>query len=256
MASHRAVVEPRLPTESAGHLARPAQLATAGIKSLRISRERLGVEVSAVLRDLIMSGHFVPGQHLRINDIAKQLEVSTTPVREALLVLEKEGFIESESHRGFRVTTLNSADVADLFELHALIAGMLIERAAVRLELAQVKELELLDRQIRDAVRSGQGDEVEEQNFQFHRLINRSAGSVTLRRFLKETTRYVPRRYYQQIPGWLSSSAQDHAPILDALRSKDSTAARVVMEAHIRRAGSLLIEHLRSRGLWDSRPVQ
>ncbi|HYM96796.1 MAG TPA: GntR family transcriptional regulator [Candidatus Sulfotelmatobacter sp.] len=223
------------------------------IPAPKISHSKMGAEVAAYVRDLIMSGHLTPGEHLRLNDLAVKLSVSTTPVREALLVLEKEGFIESEPHRGFRVKLLTSDDISDLFELHAVIAGMLASRAIDKLTDDDISELTAIDRKIRKAVADGAAEEVEEQNFRFHRMINRSADSVTLRRFLTETTRYIPRRYYPQIPGWLKSSAQDHGPILAAIRRKDAAAVQTAVQAHMRRAGNLLVGHLTDLGVWSPR---
>jgi DNA-binding GntR family transcriptional regulator len=212
----------------------------------------MGAEVAAYLRDLIMSGHLKPGEHLRLTDLASQLSISTTPVREALLILEKEGVIDSEPRRGFRVKPLTADDIRDLFELHAVMAGIAANRAAFKLSDAEVAELQAIDRQLKKAVADGVGEEIQEIDFRFHRYLNRAADSLTLRRFLTETTRYIPRRYYAQIPLWLSRANQDHSSIMDALSRKDGAAIQNAMEAHIRRAGTTLVDHLDSMGVWSS----
>jgi len=222
------------------------------VPSRRFNRPKMSTEVAAYLRDLIMSGQLAPGSPLRLADLAAQLSVSTTPIREAVLILEKEGFVECERHKAFRVKLITAADIVDLFELHAAIAGILAERATPLLTEGELDGLAEIDRCIQRAVASGDAKEVEEQNFDFHRTINRAAESTTLRRFLHETTRYVPRRFYQQIPGWLNSSAQDHGPILYALRRRDGSEARRRTEEHMKGAGTLLVEHLRSLGLWKN----
>ncbi|MBJ7594291.1 MAG: GntR family transcriptional regulator [Candidatus Dormibacteraeota bacterium] len=211
----------------------------------------MSAEIAAYLRDLIMAGQLPPGSPLRLADLAGRLSVSTTPIREAILILEKEGFVECERHKAFRVKLITAADIGDLFELHAAIAGILAERATPLLTEIEMERLGEIDRRIQRGVASGDAEEVEEQNFHFHRTINRAPESTTLRRFLRETTRYVPRRYYQQIPGWLNSSAQDHGPILDALNRRDGAEVRRRTEEHIKGAGTLLLEHLRSMGLWN-----
>jgi DNA-binding GntR family transcriptional regulator len=212
---------------------------------------KMGAEVATLLCDLIFSGRLRAGERLRLQDLAEALGVSTTPIREAFLMLEKEGLIESERHRGFRVKRLTERDVADVYELHAFLAGLLIERATDCLTDGDLESLAQLDEQIGRAVAAREPDEVEQHNFDFHRLINRRAPeSDLLRGKLRETTRYVPRHFYKEIPGWLDKTAQDHRSILDALRRRDSQAAAGAMVTHIRAAGELLVRHLRESGFW------
>lgn len=231
-----AITSEELPLELSGGLARPM---------------KLGAEVASQLRDLIFSGRLRPGSRLRLQDLAKSLGVSTTPIREALLVLEKEGLLESEQHRGFRVKRITEQDVRDIYELHATVASLLVERAAQHVSEEDLKVLRDLDATIRAAAQNHEVQQVEELNYEFHRLINsRAPDSELLRRFLRETTRYVPRRVYMEIEGWLEASAQDHSPILHALKDGDGRRAAEVTAAHIRKAGDLLIDHLRKSGVW------
>lgn len=216
-----------------------------------IRQPKIGTEIADHLRDLIISGYLHPGQPLRLQEVAHSLGVSTTPVREALLILDKEGLVGSERRRGFRVTGVTARDVLDIYELHAFLAALLTERATPHLTEEDLERLAQLDRWIRDAVEMREADKVELQNFEFHRLINqRAPDSQLLRRFLRETTRYVPRRYYKEIPGWLDLSAQDHRGILGALQSGDGPAAAAETATHIKNAGHLLVDHLREAGIW------
>jgi DNA-binding GntR family transcriptional regulator len=212
---------------------------------------KMGDEVARQLRDLFFAGRLRPGQRLRLQELAGGLGVSTTPVREALLILEREGLVESEQRRGFRVARLTEHDILDVYELHAFVASALVERATPNLTDDDLRTLAGLDEQIRRAVAKRQANDVENLNFEFHRLINRRADDSTLlRRFLRETTRLVPRRVYQEIPGWLAASAHDHGGILKALNERDARAAAVSTADHIRSAGRLLVQHLHDTGVW------
>lgn len=216
-----------------------------------ISRGKMSSEVAVHLRELIFMGRLRPGQRLPLKELADGLGVSTTPVREALLILAKEGLVEAEQYRGFRIQRLSQRDIRDIYELHAVMAGMLVERATVALSDEDLRQLEELDAEIRESVARGMADEVERKNYEFHRLLNRrAADSVLLLRVLRETTRFVPRRFYKEVPGWLEASANDHREILQALRSGDGSRAAELTSAHIRRAGELLIDHLKHFGMW------
>lgn len=218
----------------------------------KIRASNVGDEVAAQLRDLIFAGYLAPDERLRLRDVADWLGVSTTPVREALLTLAKEGLVQWSHHRGFQVGSLSLSDIEDTFELHAFIAGILAERATSLLSREEISELGGLDQKVQKAIEDGQPEDVEEYNYQFHRRINKRTDSHILKRFLGETTRYVPRRFYLQIPGWLDATAHDHAAIFSAIKKGDPGSARSAMEAHIRAAGALLVVHLVGTGRWPA----
>lgn len=219
-------------------------------RSLRAARARLSRHIASHIRDLIVSGQLKPGSRLRLEPLAQLLEASTTPVREALLLLESEGLVRSEPHRGFFVQRLSPRDIGDVFDVHAVIAGKLAARASAVITPDQLAELVAIDESIRRAAREEAADTVEHLNYEFHRKINLAADSPLLAQLLGRTTRYVPRRFYAQIPGWLTASAEEHGPIIQALKDGDGERARVVTEQHIRESGSLLVNHLAEIGLW------
>src|SRR3989304_4865291 len=76
------------------------------------------------LRDAILLGEFVPGQNLRLEEIAKRFDVSTTPVREALSDLADEGLVTIFPHRGAVVTRLSPEDLQDIYEIRATLEAM------------------------------------------------------------------------------------------------------------------------------------
>jgi DNA-binding GntR family transcriptional regulator len=94
------------------------------------ARQQLSTEVANYVRELIMSGKLRSGDFIRQDHLADQLKLSATPVREGLLSLRGEGFVELLPRRGFMVSPLSAADVRDLFTAQALLAGELVSRAA------------------------------------------------------------------------------------------------------------------------------
>jgi DNA-binding GntR family transcriptional regulator len=213
-------------------------------------RTELSREIASYVRDLIMSGQLRSGDALIIDRLAKELDTSITPVREALQTLRAEGFARFEPRRGFRVAPLSHDDVRDLFLVQAQLAGELAARAAACIDretLARVEELQELTRMAADR---GAADEVADLNFRFHRTINHAAGSPKLRWLLGTVVRYAPRRYYAAIPGWLEASVRDHESIIEALRSHDGERARAAATRHVEHACDLLVTHLEEQGFW------
>ena len=115
-------------------------------------RKRLSDEVASYIRELIMAGVLRPGQIVNIDSFAREIGVSATPVREALMVLVSEGFLLTERHRGFVVAPLDRQDIKDVFEVHASIGGELAARAASRATPEFLAKLEKLQEMIEEAL--------------------------------------------------------------------------------------------------------
>jgi DNA-binding GntR family transcriptional regulator len=218
-----------------------------GMRGAPRRRRQLSQEVADYLRDAIMAAQLTSGEFIRPERIATDLEMSATPVREALVTLEREGFLIWEPRRGFRVADISSQDVQDLFNVQAFIAGELAARAAHRLTASNLDELGVLQEKLEQASVVNDIDAVEEYNHNFHRIINQAGDSPGLARLLSLVVNYVPYRFFGSVAGWTQASVVDHAEILRALRSRDAEAARLAAVMHIRHAGSLLGDHFQPR---------
>ncbi|TMC47541.1 MAG: GntR family transcriptional regulator [Chloroflexi bacterium] len=209
-----------------------------------LAPDRLPDRVAAWLRDAIIGGRLRPGDNLRLATLAQRLGVSTTPVREALVHLHREGLVEGEPRKGFRVAQLRRSDIRDLFQVHAFIAGLLAERAASTLEDPDLDGLGALNADIRAAV--GRGDLVTATNLnhELHRTINKAGGATVLHRFLTDMSRWTEPR----TAGWPAVAGQDHTPLIRALRRHDGATARNMAERHVRQAGQRVIAHLAESG--------
>lgn len=218
------------------------------------ARKKLGEETTDYLRDLLLSGHFQAGERMAVHHLADMLGVSTMPVREALVTLSNEGLLEVIARRGFRVAAISLRDIADAFRVHAFTAGLLAEEAAVVITAETIAELRLVQAgviEVFDQERAAPDRAllVGEQNLRFHRLINRVPDAKRLRWFLRAATRYVPRRFYETVPGWMELTRDRHGPIIDALEARDKNRARRLMEGHVLEAGEMVTDYLAGRGL-------
>jgi DNA-binding GntR family transcriptional regulator len=221
-----------------------------------VPRLKLGEEVTRYLRDAIMSGEYVAGERIRLEELADRLDVSTMPAREALTALVIEGLLEALPRRGYRVVSLQQQDIEDVFRVHAFIAGILAERAAKtmsREKIAQLRAMQVEAEQVKaDLSAEDRAVKIEEVNFRFHATVNREPAAPRLRWFLRAATRYVPRRFYLSIPTWRDATVQEHPAIIDALEKKNGATARRLVERHIQKAGEQVIEHFASSGAWHS----
>ncbi|GAA2626029.1 GntR family transcriptional regulator [Paractinoplanes durhamensis] len=211
-------------------------------------RPQLSDEVAAALRGRIMSGELRPGARVRLEEVAAQLGVSITPVREALLTLRGEDMVELQPRKGYIVSPLSKQDVHDLFQLQGDIAGELAARVAGLITDGQMDELAVADKALQ---RAKQPEDVERLEFAFHRTINRIAQARKLSWFLHTATRYTPVRFYSADPRWRGGMKQDHEALLAAFTARDADAARAVMTRHFTDGADLLIKHLDDLAIWD-----
>lgn len=209
-------------------------------------RNRLSDMAARYVREAIIAGRLREGEYLRPEQLAEELDISVTPAREALLVIEGEGFVELVPRHGFAVVPLDPADIRDIFTSQALLCGELAGRAAARMSDADLAALEEHQAAIDAAVSAGDYESLRKANHQFHRTINVAADSRKLLWLLTVTLKYTPSSTYSETAGWPAASCADHRDILAALRAKDANAARNAMSAHMNHLGELLADHVTS----------
>lgn len=210
--------------------------------------EQLSEMVARRVREAIMVGELVAPGYLRTEKLAADLGVSPTPVREALMILHAEGTVHWEPRKGYRITSITTQDVQDLFAVQAHIAGELAARAVAALGTEDLERLEGVQAELEHAAQAGEADLVDTLNHEIHRTINAASGSHRMALLLQQTVQYVPRGFFGRIDGWADASSHEHGAIFAALRAGDPEAARSAMAEHIEHIGQLLLTHLRSRG--------
>lgn len=218
------------------------------VRSLR--RRTLAVEVAETLRDMILTGELPAGARMTQDELARLLGVSTMPVREALLRLAAEGFVDVSPNRSFSVVPTTREDVRDVFWIHATLAGELTRRACAQGDDALTAALVACEEDFLAAKRAGDPQRMGRANWEFHRTINMAAASPKLLRVLRSTLRFIPQGFYELVPEWSGASEVGHEAILEAFRRGDAAAAGLAAEEHVREAGELLIRFFTGRGYW------
>jgi DNA-binding GntR family transcriptional regulator len=222
-----------------------SQIHAEGVGKLQLSES-----VASYLREQIISGKLKTGEFLRIDAIAKALNVSTTPVREGLLLLQSESFVRLMPRRGFVVNSFSRGDLMDLFWAQATVGAELASRAATRISKADLSRLQELHAAHEQAVHSGDEALAARLGHQFHRTINLAAQSPRLALLLGSLTKQLPNRFYASIEGQLEGALEYHPIIMNAIRVKDAEAVRSLMHRHILSGAEHLIQMLERHGIW------
>lgn len=210
---------------------------------------QLSDDVARFVRRRIFNGTFPAGEYLRLDQLATELGVSVTPVREALLNLRAEGLLVQHPRRGFMVLEVTARDMADVAMVQAFIGGELAARAATNMTAEQVSALTEIQDTLEQAYQQGDVDRMVRLNHEFHRLINVVADSPKLTQFMSGVTRYAPESVFPTLEGWPEVAIRDHRRVISALRAGDAEAARASMADHFTVGVAPLTDHLTERGV-------
>jgi DNA-binding GntR family transcriptional regulator len=208
-------------------------------------------QVTEIIRDMIWMGELSGGEQITHEQIAEALDVSTMPVREALLRLSNEGLIETGAKaRSFRVSVTTADDVRDIYWLHSQLVGELTARAALRLDDEQISELKLAHEQWLAAAEAFDADALDAADYRFHWIINFGANSPKLVRALQSALRLIPHEYYRVNPQQVASTTKAHARILKAIVARDAEGSRKAAQQHVLDLGNELIKNFDDNGYW------
>jgi DNA-binding GntR family transcriptional regulator len=212
-------------------------------------RPQLAADVARYVRKRIFDGTYAAGQYIRLDQLAVEVGVSVTPVREALFVLSAEGLLSQQPRRGFVVVAVTGRDLTDVANVQAHIGGELAARAAVNITDEQLSELEKIQTELEEAYASDDVDSAVRLNHEFHKAINVAADSPKLAQLMSQITRYATESVFPTIAGWPDQSTEHHRKLLAALESRDEDLARTAMSEHLAAGAAPLIDHLTQRGV-------
>jgi DNA-binding GntR family transcriptional regulator len=202
-----------------------------GASGVRRDSRSLNESVHARIRDAILSAEIKPGRRLVENDLAVWLDVSRTPVREALLRLEQEGFVRRL--RGWVVREYEPSEVRARLECRLAVEGYAARLACSRRDEAQLESLAELRRAMSSAGLAREA--FNELNDRFHRIIMEAAGNLALSSLHAQTK----MNYWDLSVPVVFSTEDDrvvdeqHAALLAALEARDGDAAERVARAHV-----------------------
>lgn len=190
------------------------------------------------LREAILTGFLKPGAWLREDDVAAELRVSRTPVREALRVLADEGLVVKTTHQGTVVTALSLDDIIALYAVREHLEGATAKFAAQHRTATLISQLEVSHQRMTAAADAGDPDSIALENLAFHRLLCAAAKNPFLDRFMQQienAIRRMPTTTYFA-PDRDRTGLQEHRAIIEAVAAGDQELAMQAAMQHMRAA--------------------
>jgi DNA-binding GntR family transcriptional regulator len=188
----------------------------------QISSVSLTERVTSALREAFFTGKLRPGDAIIERQVAREMNVGTPVVREALIALKHEGFVRRVSNKGSYVTQFTPEEVADLFRLRIELETLALQWARPRVTQSDLADLEALLKTLIDAGEEGNRSEFLRRDFEFHRRYWRASGNPfladALERLMAPLFAFVVLVSDQPLT---ASMAREHGIFIDALRQID-----------------------------------
>ncbi|WP_137919278.1 GntR family transcriptional regulator [Hydrogenophaga sp. 2FB] len=197
-------------------------------------------QVADYLRERIISGVYPRGSRLKQAEIAEQLRLSITPVREALKLLAAEGYVSGDSYRGARVVPFDEAASGEILNLRLVLEAQLVRGAVENLTAKDITDLRALADEFEKAFESGDRATARGVNYRFHRRLYDIAGMPQTLHFVQILWARYPFDLINAAEGRGKDAVHEHDEILNALTQGDVSAAMLSMRKHIESGWSIL----------------
>lgn len=202
--------------------------------------ETLEDKVYSILRDKILTGELISGQKLVQEDLASELGVSRTPLRSAIAQLNRENFVRMSSRSEAVVAEFGPERIADLFELRAVLEGLICRLLAPVIERKQVIYLRSLMASVDDNLDDHENKAYREADIEFHTHLTDLASEHGFNHLLDPVHSVMRMSLSQGILRAPAETHAEHLEIISALEAGNADAAEQAMIAHIRKTIVLL----------------
>ncbi len=196
------------------------------------------------LKRQILVGEIAPGTRMMEVEMAEDMGVSRTPIREAIRKLEKEGLVTIEPRRGAYASEISVKDMVDVLEVRQDLEGMAAALAAEKVTEEEKQAFIKVNSEYEEAIKSGNTEEIIRCDELFHQLIVSYSGNKTLNQLLSQVQelalrfRYI---YYDDFSRY-EKMPKEHEQIEEAILSGDSHKARIVAEEHVTKLKRFIID--------------
>lgn len=197
------------------------------------------------LKELILEGEYKPGDRLIERELAAKLNISRTPIREALFRLESQGFVKTVPRKGVVVSNISENEVIEVFTILSSLEVLAAKLAAQRMDEETQKELDRKIEQLMELEAKSE-EHFNSEHIQMNHLLNKSAKSPKLFEILSGLTDYIhmSANMGYETPGRRKESLREHIEIMKALRNKEAEMAEYLMKIHIENSKKAYINYI------------
>jgi len=187
------------------------------------------------IKEAILTGRLKPGERLMEVQLAEEMGVSRTPVREAIRKLELEGLVVMVPRKGAYVSGLTLKDVTEVFEIRSSLEGLAAALAAERITEEEIKILDKILIDITEASEKGDTETVIKKDMEFHQVLFSASRNERLAQIISNLKEQIDRFRIKSFsnPARVKSVLSEHKGIIDAVKLGDAENAEKLAKAHI-----------------------
>ncbi|WML60446.1 GntR family transcriptional regulator [Neobacillus sp. PS2-9] len=199
------------------------------------------------LKEMILEGELKAGDRLIERELAGKLNISRTPIREALFRLESQGFVKTVPRKGVVVSNISESEVIEVFTILASLEVLAVKLAAQRMDQETQLELEQKIQELL-ALEKQSEEDFNLEHIQMNRLINKASKSPKLFEILSGLIDYIhmAANMGYETPGRRKESLREHIDIMKALRDKETELAEYLMRIHIENSKKAYINYIKN----------
>lgn len=193
-------------------------------------------EIANIIRERILKGEYRIGEKIKETQIATELQVSRTPIREAFKLLETEGLIDYVPNRGCFAKGFTKQDIEDIYAVRKALEVLSVEWAVNRITDEEVARLQEQSDLMEFYTSRKESKKVLEINSDFHGIIYNAAGSRFMAQVLRSYKEYIERTrqvIHSEQREYLNEILTEHKAILDAIKDRDLERAKAAMAEHL-----------------------
>ena len=195
------------------------------------------------LKRQILTGRIAPGTRMMEVELAEEMGVSRTPVREATRKLEKDGLVVIEPRRGAYVSDISVKDMVDTLVVRESLEGLAAALASQRITREKLDRLDAMTTEYSDAIAAGDMEKIIHEDEGFHRTIVEMSGNKTLNslfEIIQELALRFRYLYYDDFTRY-ENMPTEHMNIVEAIRGGDPENARDVSDKHVKKLKDFVI---------------
>jgi len=216
------------------------------IKTDLSATKLMSEEIADILRENIISGNINPGEKVNEYQVAKLLNISRPPIREAFRLLAAEGLITLVPRKGAFVSKMTPQEVKEIYQMKSMMESFAVRLAIPIISEKEVSELDSILRLMEGKIEENNFKQIQRLNIEFHRRMIKMSKNERLTRFYESIV--LPIRRYQRIglsaPTSWETSLQEHKNIVEAIKSKNVELAERLSRGHTMKATARVIKRL------------
>jgi DNA-binding GntR family transcriptional regulator len=201
------------------------------------------------LKDLILVGEYKTGDRLIERELADKLKISRTPIREALLRLESQGFVNTVPRKGVVVSKISTDDIIEVFTILSSLEVLAVKLASQKLEDKTREELDFWIGRLESTLEGKEEHDISHLHIEISQVLYKAAKSPKLYEMLVDLMDYIRAfaNIGRKVEGRMEEAMKEHLAVLKAVRNQETEMAEYLTKIHIENSKKAYLDSINNK---------